>query len=128
MSAEQVQDFIFQLEGEQQKVFQYLHDLMLEFPEVTCKIRFKIPFYYCKSWICYLNPQKKENTEFAFLRGNELSNDQGILDPRGRKQVAGILCPNVKEIPREAIKATIIEALILDESIPYAPKRKKKQP
>ena len=54
-----VEDFILQKEGEQRIILQFLHDLLMATPEVTSKIRYKIPFYYRKSWFCYLNPTKK---------------------------------------------------------------------
>jgi hypothetical protein len=30
---------------------------------LTYKIRFKIPFYYRKSWVCYLNSTKQGNID-----------------------------------------------------------------
>ncbi|MFK7922424.1 MAG: DUF1801 domain-containing protein, partial [Bacteroidia bacterium] len=90
------------------------------------KIRYKVPFYYNRSWICYLNPTKTEGIELVFLRGNELSNIQGILEARGRKQVSGILLSKVSEIPQEAIREIMHEAIILDETVKYESKRKGK--
>ena len=122
-----VEAFILDKEGAQQAILQYLHNLMESTPEVTSKIRYKIPFYYRKSWICYLNPIKKPvGIEMVFLRGNELSNEQGLLDPRGRKQVAGVIFTKVEEIPMETLLEVIQEALYLDETVPYASKRKGK--
>ena len=122
-----VEAFILDKEGAQQAILQYLHNLMESTPEVTSKIRYKIPFYYRKSWICYLNPIKKPvGIEMVFLRGNELSNEQGLLDPRGRKQVAGVIFTKVEEIPMETLLEVIQEALYLDETVPYASKRKSK--
>jgi hypothetical protein len=43
------------------------------------KIRFGIPFYFGRSWICYLNPIKNHKVELAFVRGNELSNIQKVI-------------------------------------------------
>lgn len=122
-----VEAFILDKEGAQQAILQYLHNLMESTPEVTSKIRYKIPFYYRKSWICYLNPIKKPvGIEMVFLRGNELSNEQGLLDHRGRKQVAGVIFTKVEEIPMETLLEVIQEALYLDETVPYASKRKSK--
>lgn len=119
-----VESFILDTEGEQQAILQYLNDLMQSTPEVISKIRYKVPFYYRKSWICYLNPTKKPvGIEMAFLRGNELSNEQGLLDHRGRKQVAGVIFTKVEDIPTETLLEVIQEALYLDETVPYASKR-----
>ncbi len=123
-----VEDFIFSFPKGPQSVMLFLHELLLEHPEMTTKIRYKIPFYYRKSWICYLNPSKadqKGRVELVFLRGNELSNAQGLLEAKGRKQVMGISFESVDEIPLESLNEVLQEAILLDETVPYASKRKK---
>ncbi|WNB17966.1 DUF1801 domain-containing protein [Marivirga arenosa] len=121
----EVEQYIFDLKINQREIMLYFHDLLAHQLELEDKIRYKIPFYYHKSWVCYMNPIKNGGVEVAFLRANELSNHQGILDFKGRKQVAGISFSNVDEIPRDHIYEIIQEALLLDESIPYTSKRKK---
>ncbi len=118
-----VEDFIHTLPKEQRQIALQLHELMMSNPEVTSKIRFKIPFYYRKSWICYINPLKKGGVDFVFTRGNELSNEQGILDGEGRKQVRGIVIHSPDELPIDALEEVIQEALILDEEVKYGGKR-----
>lgn len=115
-----VEAFIIEKEDEQQAIFQFLHDLMMSTPEVTSKIRYRIPFYYRKSWFCYLNPTKKPvGVEMVFTRGIELSNEQGLLEAKGRKQVAGVTFTSVEDIPVESVLEIIHEALYLDETVPY---------
>jgi len=118
--------YILGLEGEQQQVFQRLHDLLSYELDLECKIRYRIPFYYNRSWICYLSPKKNNGVELVFLRGNELSNAQGILDAKGRKQVSGIEYRSVRDIKIEVLLECIQEALLLDETVPYKSKRNKK--
>ena len=121
-----VELFILDLEAPQRDVFEYLHDLILSnYPELTPKIRYKIPFYYRKSWICYLNPTKNGRVELAFLRGHELSNEQGLLQARNRKLVRGITFDSTISIPEEDLHEIIQEALLLDEEIAHASKHKK---
>lgn len=119
----EVEDFIYQFEGHQREVMLYFHQLMTKELNLSEKIRFKIPFYYGKSWICYLNPIKDGKIELAFIRGNELSNTQGLLHNKGRKQVPGVEFDTVSDIPFEAINEIIQEALLLDETEPYKSKR-----
>lgn len=119
-----VASFIMEQSGQQRALLQYLHRLLCEQPGLSAKIRYKIPFYYRKSWVCYLNPVKNKGIELAFLRGNELSNEQGLLGFRGRKQVSGIIFYQLHEIPEEAVREIVQEALLLDEEVPYAAKRK----
>lgn len=125
-SMSSVEDYIAsQPDTSVRELLQYLHDTITENPGVTHKIRYKIPFYYRMSWFCYLNPQKDGKVEFVFIRGNELSNIQGILDPRGRAQVSGIMLTPGGEIPEADIREVIQEALLLDETVPYKSKRKR---
>jgi hypothetical protein len=92
--------------------------------ELEDKIKFKIPFYYHKSWICYLNPIKKEAVELVFLCGKELSNQQGLLQAKERKQVAGITFSKRGDIPKDQVYEIIQEALMLDEMKYHQRKRK----
>jgi hypothetical protein len=121
-----VESFILEKTGVQRVLLQYFHRLLLEQPGVTAKIRYKIPFYYRKSWVCYLNPVKNNGIELAFLRGNELSNEQQLLDFRGRKQVSGIIFYKLSEVPEEAVMEIIQEALLLDEEVAYAKRSHKR--
>lgn len=95
----EVENFIYNYDGSQKEIMLFFHNWLTSELNLTDKLRFKIPFYYRKSWICYLNPRptgssgratKNNAVEFAFTRGNELSNSQGMLDNKGRKQVFSI--------------------------------------
>ncbi len=97
----------------------FLHQSLVSDFDLTPRISYKIPFYYRKSWICYLNPIKDEGIELAFPRGNELSNEQGLLEERDRKQVRGVIFYKLSEIPWPALREIIQEAIVLDETIPY---------
>ena len=63
-----------------------------------------------------MNPQKNGSIELVFIYGRKLSNTQGILNDKGRKQVSGIEFSNLDEIPQEAIFEIIQEALLIDET------------
>lgn len=121
----EVDFFIESKSGKQKEILEFLHQFICTYPDVTEKIRYKIPFYYRKSWICYLNPLKKDGIELAFTRGDELSNEQGILLKKGRKQIRGIEIFDAKEINEEVLQEIFQEAFILDETVTYASKRKK---
>ena len=108
-------EYIEARDGEQQRILLVLHELITSLPQVTDKIRYKIPFYDRKSWVCYLNPLKEDGVELCFLHGNELSNEQGLLDFKGRKQVAGISYFAVSDIREEPLLEILQEALLLDE-------------
>lgn len=120
----EVEAFIFQYEGEQRAIMIHLNGWLTEELNLIPKIRFKVPFYYQKSWICYLNPTKNGSVEFAFTRGNELSNEQGLLESKGRKQVYSITFSSLETIPHSAIHEIVHEAILLDETVKYAVKKK----
>ncbi len=119
-----VADYIADLTGRQKDLMEHLHKMLtIEF-DLEPKLRYGIPFYYKKSWICYLNPLKEDKLELAFLRGSELSNEQGLLDARNRKMVKGIELSNIKTIPVRPLKEIIHEAILVDETIPYGIKNR----
>ncbi len=119
-------DFIDQYEGVQQELLTYLDELISSFPEVTCRLRYQLPFYYRKSWICYLNPNQDGKVELAFTRGNELSNEQGLLASRGRKQVYSAMFSSILDVDENELLEVLQEAFVLDAEVPYASKRKGK--
>jgi len=122
---EAVEDFIYRHEGQQRELLLQLHQVLTEELNLSPKIRYKIPFYYNRSWICYLNPTKQDTVELAFTRGNELSNAQGLLDSKGRTQVSSVEITSLSDIQNEALHEVWQEAILLDETVPYASKRKK---
>lgn len=103
----------------------FLHQMFMTDDRISTKMRYRVPFYYRKSWVCYLNPIKNEGVELCFIRANELSNENQLLDFKDRKQVAGISYFSVEEIDEQLLNLVWHEALLLDESVKYASKRKK---
>ena len=124
---DQVSSYIEQLPANQGSIMLFLDQLLMDFPGVSSRLRYRIPFYDRKSWICYLNPIKNNGVELAFVRGNELSNQQGLLSFKDRKQVAGVEIFDSKSISYEEIMEVLNEAILLDDSVPYASKRTSKR-
>lgn len=125
--ADSVENYIANIEDNAlRSLVEYLDKMLMMNPGVVSKIRYRVPFYYRHSWFCYINPLKEGGIELAFTRGNELSNMEGILEAHDRKQVQGIRLKPGEDFPEDIIHMVIQEALLLDESIPYASKRKKK--
>lgn len=123
----EVEGYIHQFDNAQREIMLFFHHLLTNDYSLTSKITFKNPCYYGNSWICYLKALKNDKIELAFMRGNELSNDQGLLMSKGRKQLRSIDFSDVKEIPIEMIREVFQEALLLDEVKPYESKRKSKR-
>lgn len=119
-----VQDFILNTSGKQKAILQYLDTIITEHSKITSKIKYKIPFYYLKNWVCYLNPRKDESVDLCFIRGNELADENNVLEFRNRKQVKSIIFFDAKEIPFKIISNILQEAFILDETVPYTFRKK----
>lgn len=111
----QYDDFVSGIPDHPREILERLNHLLLSYPGMHCKMRFRIPFYDCKSWICYLNPLKKGAVELVFLRGRELADESGLLEARGRKMVKGIAISDAANIPYETIHSLMTQSLILDE-------------
>jgi hypothetical protein len=110
-----IQQYIVDLENKaQSNIITELHAFLSTYPSLKAKMRYKIPFYDQRKWICYLNPVKPNAVELVFLKGPALSNKQGLLESRNRKMVMGILIHHSSSIPFEAIDEIIQEALALD--------------
>jgi hypothetical protein len=120
-----VNEYINSQSGIERKTLEILHNFLSELPGVDARINYGIPFYYRKSWLCYLSRLKKGGVELAFTRANELSNDQGLLEFGKRKQVAGIVIHSPDEIPWKGISEVIQEALLLDETVKYTIRKMK---
>jgi hypothetical protein len=118
------EEFISGFEGNQKELLLYLHDLIMSHPGMTTRISYGLPFYYRKSWICYLNPTKNGGVELAFTRGTELSNEQGLLDSKGRKQVSSVTFYQINNLPHNSIQEILQEAMLLDEKVPYSIRKK----
>jgi len=107
--------FLDTINANQKEIIEFMHNIFLSYPEVGHKMRYRIPFYDHKTWVCYLNPVKPDKVELCFLKGKELSNAQGLLDDRGRKMISGIILSDLKSIPIEEIHVLFAEAIMLGE-------------
>ncbi len=123
----EVENLIYQFDENQREMMLCFHNLLTNKLNLVDKIRFKIPFYYGKSWICYLNPIKGSKVELVFIWGKELSNHRGLLNDKGRKQVSGIEFEKVSDISIEYLNEIIQEAILLDEIKAQKLKKKSKK-
>lgn len=123
----EVEDLIYRYNNPQRKIMLHFHNLLTTDYNLTSKITFKNPCYYGKSWICYLKPIKENKIELAFFRGNELSNNQGLLKSNGRKQLLSIDIESLESIPYGSLNEIFHEAILLDQTTPYESKRKSKK-
>lgn len=116
--------YIYRQDGNVQKIMLALHSLFGSYPRIQDAIRYTVPFFRQYQWICYMTP-RKGGIELVFIHGQQLSNEQGILQTNGRKQVAGIWMSDPKTIPTADIITVWEEALLLDEQLKTTAKKRK---
>ena len=115
-----IHSFTSELNTKQASSILLLHDLIMENPGLEIKKRWKLPFYFRKSWICYFNILKNGDVEWAFVRGNELSNELGWIEDRGRKQICSVSFSGPEDIDVTKANTYLQEALLLDEHVKYS--------
>ncbi len=108
----------------QSEIMLYLYDYFGGFPTIECKYKYRVPFYYQKTWVCYTSPKKSGAVELVFVRGRELS-DSPHLHANGRKMAKGILYNTVQDISLDLLEPILLEALDLDRTVPYTFKKSK---
>ncbi|MFK7952408.1 MAG: DUF1801 domain-containing protein [Ekhidna sp.] len=110
-----IANFIIGLNDKQKAIVVFLHQRLTDHHGLRQDMKYDIPMYAQKKWICYLNPIKKNGIELAFVKGHLLSNEQKLLDRKKRKYVAGIDVYDLSQIREKLIDEIVQEALLLDE-------------
>ena len=108
----------------QRAVARALHQLCADELGLRPEVRYRLPFYYRSSWICFISPLKNGAVELGFTRGNELTHSAAHLASKGRKQVYGIEYAGPEDIKLETLLPVLHEAIVLDETVPYSVRRK----
>jgi hypothetical protein len=61
-------------------IFNQVRMLLLTFPEITEKMRYRTPFYDCEGkMMLYLGSFKKKRFVLAFVNGNKMQDEAGML-------------------------------------------------
>lgn len=110
------EDYIYAIQDSNlRELALFLHSFILSYDGVTSKLAYKIPFYYRNKWVCYINIYKKKSIELAFIRGNEMKNESGLLDSRGRKLVLGFIFSSMNDINEVLLDEWMQDAMAVDE-------------
>lgn len=82
----------------------FLDDWLRTQHGLTTKIRYGIPFYDYKVWLCYLNPIKSGGVNLVFLQGVALNYHHPRFEQRGRKMVKGFDFTSIEDVPMEILE------------------------
>jgi hypothetical protein len=121
-----VQDYIALQPKSKAQIMSVLRNMVLDVaPHVEEKISYTVPFFYFHGPFCYLSPTI-DGVYIGFVRGHQLSNEQGLLEIKKRKYIRSMHFFSLAELEEkeETIRQILNEAAILNE---YHFQQKKKQ-
>lgn len=112
-----VSDFISAKPSPQKEILIALRNIILAaHPFMEEKIRYGVPFFDYLGAMCYLSiPAKKNYVYIGFIHGKDLSNEQGILETKERKQIRSISYFSVEEMKEELLREVLQEAILWNE-------------
>lgn len=108
-----VENFILSVDDDRRDLVVYLHHLFTDRLGLKPKMRYRLPFYDHRKWLCYVNPKKTGGVELVFLDGQSLDDSAGLLDSSGRKRVAGIMIYRLEDVPEQEILDLARQAMCL---------------
>lgn len=104
-------DFLESLNPLQAEVVSYLDQYFLSSSGMDRKMKYRVPFYYSNTRICYLNPLGSKELELCFLDGKILSEAFGELEMKNRKKVSGLTIKVNEDLPMPLIEKVVKEAI-----------------
>jgi len=81
--------------------------------QITEQVKHKIPFYYYKGQLCYINPFD-DRVVLGFSRGADMPDEHGLLKGNQKTVRHAVFYPDA-EIDEEKVRNLIYEALIVNE-------------
>jgi Domain of unknown function (DU1801) len=126
-----IDDFLIDLPADERNMATQLCKIIRNTSDrLTEKLAYGVPYFYGKSRICFIWPASKEaitiehGVMLGFCSGHLLSNANGLLQSRGRKEVWDVVYTDICQINERAIRENLNEAILLDAAIAASKKRK----
>jgi hypothetical protein len=126
---EAIDELIMNLPTSERAMVSHLRALIKEcLPKATEKTYYDegFPFYAHNRLICFIWPssarmvpkriQKSKAVTLGFCQGNRMSNEDGVLQSEGRKQVYVMYFHTLADIDDDQIRALLYEAEMIDET------------
>lgn len=118
-----IDDFFAHQTPEIRQLLQYVRQLLLVAdPKMRERFMYNsLPFYMCQDYVCYFGKiHKTKGVEICFVKGFLLSNEQGLLEDKGRKIIRGITVRNLQEFKaiEEGFLEILQEAIMINETQP----------
>ncbi len=112
-----IEDYIDRQLPENQPVFEELYRLILNASHlIQGAIMWNTPYFYHRGGVCYFSTQKKV-PYLAFVHGNALLDEAGLLESKERKQVKSISLPTLQDLQKHLpyLQELLQEALLWNE-------------
>lgn len=112
-----VRTFIADQPSPQREIMTILRSWILDLGRHTEeKISAKIPYFYFFGPLCYLHTQG-DGVDLGFTKGYEITDEEKLLESRGRKHVKTITFYSVAQLEEqeESLRHILNEAAILNE-------------
>lgn len=128
-----IDEFLAFLSPDELEVVEFLRQLIYDcIPDVSEKLSYNVPYFKRHKTICFIWPasvlwgKKQSHTvvRLGFTQGHLLTDEMGYLKLEGRKQVAWRDFERIENIDVELLQAYVYEAVVLDEELAKA-KRKR---
>ncbi|GEO03893.1 hypothetical protein AAE02nite_15570 [Adhaeribacter aerolatus] len=103
-----------QTEANQSILLRLQNIILSSAPQLEEKISYRVPFYFYFGRLCYLNPLR-QGVAIGFCRGFELSDEQGLMEAKDRKEIKTITYKNIAAIDERVLREVLQEALVLNE-------------
>ncbi len=105
-----VDDYIFNLSEQQQKLANRLRQLILTMvPAVVEKFSYKIPFYHYFGMFCYINAIP-DGIDLGICRGRDLATAFPSLEEKGRAIMATVAIYSLADFEKKEVAAIIAAA------------------
>lgn len=124
-------DFIADLPSDEKSIVVALRQIVKSASDrLEEKLSYGVPYYYGHSRICFIWPASAgavtidKGVILGFCRGYLLSNANGLLERRGRKEVWDVIYEHPSQIEPVKIRETLMEAILVDEEM--VPKKKRR--
>jgi len=109
------ENYIYSAPEKYRELLYRLREILLNAsPHIAEKIAYMVPFYKHFGMLCYI-AHGKRGVEVGFWRGNELSNEQGVLIADGRKIVRSLVYEKTEDLDENILLEIVQEAMLLNE-------------
>ncbi|MFI5135896.1 MAG: DUF1801 domain-containing protein [Chitinophagales bacterium] len=126
-----IDDFFHDLPKEEKAIALRLREIILQgAPDFKEEFSYGVPYYFRHRRVTCIWPASsaggpKKGVFIGFCRGNEMLNEQKIIEMGNRKRFGLIRFYDVKEINEDVLMELLQEAIMIDEEVGRKKKVKK---